>query len=104
MKDVCGFLKPVVQEYKTHLFRWIHLKSSIDWIFQDVNTPQYALVRLLHHGPDPHMRTLFVVGDPDQAIYGWRGANAQNMEKRFLQDFKFCERVYLTNNYRYEIP
>ena len=62
------------------------------------------MVSRLHRGPDQHLRTLFVVGDPDQAIYGWRGANAENMEKRFVQDFAGCGTVYMTQNYRCGSP
>ena len=62
------------------------------------------MVARLHHGPDMHLRTVFVVGDPDQAIYGWRGANTENMEKRFVQDFPGCQTAYMTHNYRCGTP
>ncbi len=67
--------------------------------FQDTNSSQYELVRLLR-GPDPASCSTFVVGDPDQAIYGWRGANPANMEDAFESDFKDCATVYLNCNYR----
>ncbi|WP_354641308.1 ATP-dependent helicase [Kitasatospora camelliae] len=43
--------------------------------YQDVNVVQERLVELMHH----HSDTLFVVGDDDQAIYGWRGADVTNI-------------------------
>jgi DNA helicase-2/ATP-dependent DNA helicase PcrA len=45
--------------------------------------------------------SVFVVGDPDQAIYEWRGANSENMEHQFELDFKGCETMFLNCNYRY---
>jgi superfamily I DNA/RNA helicase len=46
--------------------------------------------------------SLFVVGDPDQAIYGWRGANPVNMETHFAKDFSgTCKTVFLLENYRW---
>ncbi len=50
--------------------------------FQDTNLVQYKLARLL---TGPH-QNLCVVGDPDQSIYSWRGANLENYEK-FIDDF-----------------
>jgi superfamily I DNA/RNA helicase len=42
------------------------------------------------------------VGDPDQAIYAWRGANPVNMEHNFARDFSAdCETVFLLENYRW---
>ncbi|KAL6762987.1 P-loop containing nucleoside triphosphate hydrolase protein [Haematococcus lacustris] len=64
--------------------------------FQDTNTPQYELVRLLK-GPQGN---LFTVGDPDQAIYGWRGANPVNMEHVFQDHYPDGQLLYLTTNYR----
>ena len=59
--------------------------------FQDVNASQYELVKILSqkHG------NLFVVGDPDQTIYEWRGANV-----RFFLDFPAEKTVLLHRNYR----
>jgi DNA helicase-2/ATP-dependent DNA helicase PcrA len=50
--------------------------------FQDTNAIQYAFVRVLA-GDSGHV---FVVGDDDQAIYGWRGAKVENVQG-FLRDF-----------------
>ena len=63
--------------------------------YQDTNMAQYVLTRLLvekHHN-------LFVVGDPDQSIYSWRGANIHNI-LNFEQDFAGAKVVKLEQNYR----
>ncbi|MCQ3931655.1 MAG: hypothetical protein DPW16_14455 [Chloroflexi bacterium] len=62
--------------------------------FQDTNMVQYELVRLLA-GP---RRNVFVVGDPDQSIYSFRGADYRNV-RRFQQDFDPLT-IYLEENYR----
>lgn len=63
--------------------------------FQDMNELQYELLKLLAH-PFYH---LFVVGDDDQAIYGFRGASPGIM-KQFAEDFKEGKQIWLTENYR----
>ncbi|MDT8409012.1 MAG: DNA helicase II [Wenzhouxiangellaceae bacterium] len=63
--------------------------------FQDTNALQYALVRLFSGGPRTRV---FVVGDDDQSIYGWRGAKVENVQ-HFVRDFK-PELVRLEQNYR----
>ncbi|TXH73900.1 MAG: DNA helicase II [Lysobacteraceae bacterium] len=63
--------------------------------FQDTNSIQYAFVRLLA-GESGHV---FVVGDDDQAIYGWRGAKVENVQ-RFLRDFPGARTLRLEQNYR----
>ena len=69
--------------------------------FQDINDVQYQLIRLLM-GKDT---SLYVVGDPDQTIYTWRGANHKimlNLEKMIKADYKDAEvnTIILKNNYR----
>jgi len=63
--------------------------------FQDTNTAQYSLLRLLA-GETPD---LFVVGDPDQSIYRWRGADYRNVH-RFQQDYPQARTILLEQNYR----
>jgi DNA helicase-2/ATP-dependent DNA helicase PcrA len=63
--------------------------------FQDTNAIQYGFVRLLA-GDTGHV---FVVGDDDQAIYGWRGAKVENVHK-FLADFPGAATLKLEQNYR----
>lgn len=63
--------------------------------YQDTNEAQYILVKLLaekHHN-------VFAVGDPDQSIYSWRGANIQNI-LNFEKDFPGAKVVALEQNYR----
>ncbi|MES2858336.1 MAG: DNA helicase II [Pseudomonadota bacterium] len=68
--------------------------------FQDTNAIQYGFVRLLAG----ETGQVFVVGDDDQAIYGWRGAKVENVQ-RFLRDFRSAEgqdatTLKLEQNYR----
>ena len=63
--------------------------------YQDTNLAQYQLIRLLNHS----VRNLAVTGDPDQSIYGWRGANLNNILE-FEQDYPQVKIVRLEENYR----
>ncbi|MDQ3563877.1 MAG: DNA helicase II [Pseudomonadota bacterium] len=63
--------------------------------FQDTNAIQYAWLRQLTGTSGK----LFVVGDDDQSIYGWRGARVEHMQK-FQKDFESVRLVRLEQNYR----
>jgi Superfamily I DNA and RNA helicases len=63
--------------------------------FQDTNTVQYLLLRLLAS----RHRNLFCVGDEDQSIYGWRGADFRNVI-RFREHFPDARIIVLEENYR----
>ncbi len=74
-------------------------RSRLSWVlvdeYQDVNRIQYSLLKRLT-GP---RRSLMVVGDPDQSIYGWRGADMQ-MILNFERDFPQAKVIVLDQNYR----
>jgi DNA helicase-2/ATP-dependent DNA helicase PcrA len=82
--------RPDLAEAYRRRFRWI----SIDE-YQDVDALQYALVRLLA----PPDASLCAIGDPDQSIYGFRGADV-GFFLRFREDYPQARAVHLTRNYR----
>ena len=76
--------RPDILNYYQNRFLYIHVDE-----FQDTNIVQYEIVKQLA-GKN---KNIFVVGDEDQCIYGWRGANYENVNS-FLKDFKAA---YITN-------
>jgi len=81
---------PPVLEYYHRKFKYILVDE-----YQDTNTAQYALISLLAQGN----RNLCVVGDDDQCIYRWRGANIRNILD-FEKEFDDCKVIKLEQNYR----
>jgi DNA helicase-2/ATP-dependent DNA helicase PcrA len=79
----------ILLEYR-HRYRHILVDE-----FQDTNTAQYALLKRLAG----EQRNLFCVGDEDQSIYLFRGADWRNVH-RFREDFPDCETILLEQNYR----
>ncbi len=63
--------------------------------FQDINQVQYDLIQSWNH----QAKSLFVIGDPDQSIYGFRGATGNAFEQ-LLSDFPNIQQIRLVENYR----
>ena len=81
---------PDVLTYYQQKFQYIHVDE-----YQDTNHAQYQLLKLLAS----RFKNICVVGDADQSIYGWRGANMQNI-LGFEKDYKEAKVVLLEENYR----
>ncbi|RKD21078.1 ATP-dependent DNA helicase PcrA [Ammoniphilus oxalaticus] len=81
---------PEVLEFYQRKFRYIHVDE-----YQDTNRAQYLLVKML---ADRH-RNICVVGDSDQSIYRWRGADITNI-LNFEEDYPSVKVVKLEQNYR----
>ena len=71
-------------------FDWVHADE-----YQDVNFAQYTWLKALAS----HARRMFVVGDDDQSIYGWRGADVAFI-RRFRRDFPDAVDIRLEENFR----
>jgi DNA helicase-2/ATP-dependent DNA helicase PcrA len=79
-----------VRDFYSRKFRYVMVDE-----YQDTNRPQYLLIRRLAQAH----RNLGVVGDPDQSIYKWRGADLKNILD-FESDFPEAKIVRLEQNYR----
>jgi DNA helicase II / ATP-dependent DNA helicase PcrA len=81
---------PTVRDKYAQRFRHVLVDE-----FQDTNFAQYALIKQL---ASQH-RNVFCVGDQDQSVYSWRGADWRNVQ-RFEQDFPDSQTILLEQNYR----
>jgi DNA helicase-2/ATP-dependent DNA helicase PcrA len=81
---------PAVREKYARRFQHVLVDE-----FQDTNFAQYVLLK---HLVSIH-KNIFVVGDPDQSVYRWRGADYRNVQ-RFEQDFPDTRVILLEQNYR----
>lgn len=94
--DLLNFTLVLFGEYKNVLEKW---QERLYYIqvdeFQDSSPKQFELIRILSKGHG----NVFVVGDPDQTIYEWRGADPKFMVN-FDQWFPDCQTVLLNENYR----
>ena len=79
----------VLDKY-SHRFRYVMIDE-----YQDTNHAQYLLAKLLAS----HWKNIAVVGDVDQSIYAWRGADIQNILD-FEKDYPNCTSIKLEQNYR----
>ena len=85
-----------MQANRDYLDRWAgRFDAVLADEYQDVNQAQYSWLRLL---ASPH-RELFAVGDDDQSIYSWRGADIRYI-RRFAHDFPNATQVRLEENFR----
>lgn len=82
--------KPQILEHYQHRFTNILVDE-----FQDTNRIQYAWIRMLAGQTGKVM----IVGDDDQSIYGWRGAQVENIQN-FLNEFPGADTIRLEQNYR----
>ncbi|MGA9814395.1 MAG: 3'-5' exonuclease, partial [Terriglobales bacterium] len=81
---------PAVRDYSNRRYQYVMIDE-----YQDTNRPQYELMRLLagsHHN-------ICAVGDEDQSIYSWRGADIRNILE-FEKDFPEAKIIRLEQNYR----
>jgi len=82
-EDICA-------EYRNR-YQWLLIDE-----YQDINRRQYQMVRLLTQGENPN---IFVIGDPDQAIYGFRGSDIRFIHS-FSEDFPSSQTLRLSRSFR----
>jgi len=94
--DLIKFTLYIFEQKEDLRLKW---QQRLEYImideFQDIDELQYRLMKILcgYH------KNLFVVGDTDQTIYTWRGANIRYLQN-FDQEFKPCKTIYMMENYR----
>ncbi|TDL98297.1 DNA helicase PcrA [Macrococcus brunensis] len=81
---------PEALSYYQNKFQYIHVDE-----YQDTNRAQYLLVKMLAE----KFENICVVGDSDQSIYGWRGADIYNILS-FEEDYQNARTIFLERNYR----
>lgn len=105
--DFSGLLSELVNLLENHpdvldkvqrKFRYIQVDE-----FQDTNKIQFHIIRLFaQKSPNdtlPYEKSVFVVGDINQSVYGWRGARYQNIQD-FVSENPSCKVIHLSLNYR----
>ncbi|HET6765487.1 MAG TPA: 3'-5' exonuclease, partial [Longimicrobiaceae bacterium] len=99
--DFDDLLVKPVELFRTHPHVLARYRERFPFLlvdeYQDTNRAQYTLLQLLAKGVE--RENLFVVGDDDQSIYGWRGADIRNILD-FEKDFPGARTVRLEQNYR----
>jgi ATP-dependent DNA helicase Rep len=94
--DLLSIPVQILRQHKEIQYKW---QSKIHYLmvdeYQDTNVAQYNLLKLLRYS-SPNFT---VVGDDDQSIYSWRGANAENLNS-LQQDFPNLEIIKFEQNYR----
>jgi len=81
---------PDVLEYYQNRFKYVHVDE-----YQDTNRAQYLFIKMI----SAKYLNLFVVGDADQSIYKWRGADIRNI-REFEDDYQGAKIIKLEQNYR----
>lgn len=94
--DLALYCRSLLTSFPETLSAW---RTQFQYImideFQDISPDQYEIIKLL---ADP-LRNLFIVGDDDQSIYGFRGASPDSM-RQFMNDYADAKRIFLDVNYR----
>jgi DNA helicase-2/ATP-dependent DNA helicase PcrA len=95
--DFDDLLLRTIDLFRTEALAFYHSRYRYILVdeYQDTNRAQYEMVKALAKGAG----NIFVVGDDDQSIYGWRGADVRNI-RRFDADFPGAQVIILAENYR----